>query len=127
MDCALVVLEYSVLLLGKRVWLESDGKYMSWLRRSPQVAALRLVKSLHQVKLIVTPPSLLPRTWVETSRFLGVQVPQDELVKAVDGLTLVFCRPELTRVQAKCVVRTTGVLLVGPVEQRAGPPPTSID
>lgn len=82
---------------------------------------------LDKVEFVVPPPYFGAGPGVQAGGGLGVCVPQDVAVEAVDGLTLILGGFELGRVQPECVVRTAGVLRVRSVHQSTGASPAPVD
>ncbi len=96
-------------------------------RRALEDPGLGLVDPFEQVKDIVASAGLGASARMQTGRLSGVRVTEDVVVEAVDGLALVLGGPELSRVEAQGVVRTTRVSLIRPVQQSAGAPPAPVD
>lgn len=99
---------------------------MCRLQGSLQALALRLVDPVDQVKLVVTLPDILAREGIEARGFFGVGFAEYVFVETVYGLTLVLGGFEVVRIKSKSVVGATGVLLVGPVQESAGPSPAAV-
>lgn len=95
MDDALVIFEDGVFFLGERIRLQCDCEMVIWGGRGFEDLGFGFVNPLDKIEDIMPSPFLCPASWVETSCFPSIRIPDDVVIEAVDGLALILGGLEL--------------------------------